>query len=719
MSAAQTRTAAVAPSELERAVQEQRAGRAHVAAAIYREILAENSRHHGAWCGLGVLELLQDRLDEGIRSLETAAQLAPENAAYHSNLGLAYHRLGTLEQAERALLRALQLDPELFEATDSLARLLEEKGESELALALFRRAADLRPDVLRVQLSLADALLRAGEHEAAVGHFQCALALEPKSREACLGLATVLQHLRRFSGACALAQRVIAEDSGAVAAHVRLGSALAEQFRFDEARLSLERALALDPDSFEAGDWLGYCLRNLGRVPEALAVYRRALEAARRRPPRGSVQGGLEGDSPARAVAGGALALLHSSLVYMSAFDPASRPEQVLAEAKAWSEEHALPLQSRRRPHPHDPTPERKLRVAYVSPDFREHCQSFFLVPVFSHHDRQRFEIHCYSSVLHADERTRWFRTHADVWSDVAGLSDAALARRIRDDQVDILVDLTMHMANGRLLAFAERPAPVQISWLAYPGTTGLEAIDYRLTDAWLDPPGGPLPYAERSLHLPDAFWCYDPLTREPAVNPLPALQTGRLTLGSFNDFCKVHAGVIEIWASVLCVLPAARFLLLAPSGSARAAVLDAFEANGVERERIGFVDRAPRLKYLEYYQRVDLALDCFPANGHTTSLDALWMGVPVVTLVGNGALGRAGLCQCQQLGLQDWVAHTPEQFVQIAVRASRNLQQLDSLRQELRSRLEASPLMDGPRFTRGLESAYRLAWRRWCGATA
>jgi protein O-GlcNAc transferase len=648
---------------------------------------------------LGGLELRRGELDAGIQHLESAAQLAPDQPAYHSNLGLAYHRRGRLEQAEATLLRAVQLGPELFEANDNLGRLLYERGQLDAALLCFRRAADLRPDSFAVQAALARTLRARRQLELAVGHFQCALALSPENSELALELAAVLHELGRSSGALVLLRELLAANPALARAHAQLGSLLLDQRRYDAAIEALERALQLEPALLEASDRLGYALRNLGRVPEALQVYRRALATPRP----------AESTSPIQD------SLVHSSLVYMAAFDPDARPEQILAEARAWAERHAKPLYSKQHPHSNLAASERRLRVGYVSPDFVEHCQNFFLTPVFTHHDRSAVELVCYSSTARPDERTAWYRAHADLWRDVQDLEDAALAERVRDDGIDILVDLTMHMANGRLPMFAEKPAPVQISWLAYPGTTGVEAIDYRLTDRFLDPPGQPLPYSEESLYLPDAFWCYDPLTREPQVNALPALQAGHVTFGCLNDFVKVHGGVLELWSRVLAAVPDSRLLMLAPHGSARHSTLHAFEQHGIAPARIEFVERQPRARYLETYGRIDLALDCLPANGHTTSFDALWMGVPVVTLLGSTVLGRAGACQAEHLGLPELIACTAEQFVASATGLGQNWARLGALRQGLRARLESSPLMDGARFTRALEATYREAWRRWC----
>jgi predicted O-linked N-acetylglucosamine transferase (SPINDLY family) len=273
----------------------------------------------------------------------------------------------------------------------------------------------------------------------------------------------------------------------------------------------------------------------------------------------------------------------------------------------------------------------------------------------------------------------------------------------VRQDRIDVLVDLTMHMATNRILVFARKPAPVQVCWLAYPGTTGLSTIDYRLTDPHLDPPGpDDRHYAEQSIRLPDCFWCYDPLAGQPAVNPLPALAQGHVTFGSLNNFCKVNAAVLKLWA---------------PEGASRAYALEQLQREGIAKDRVTFVASQPRAQYLEIYHHIDVGLDSFPYNGHTTSLDSFWMGVPVVTLVGQTAVGRAGACQLRNLGLPEWIAATPEQFVTIAVAAAGDLARLGQLRATLRDRMGKSPLMDALRFARNIEAAYRGMWQRWCAS--
>jgi predicted O-linked N-acetylglucosamine transferase (SPINDLY family) len=302
----------------------------------------------------------------------------------------------------------------------------------------------------------------------------------------------------------------------------------------------------------------------------------------------------------------------------------------------------------------------------------------------------------------------------ADHWREVRPLDDEALASVIRDDGIDILVDLTMHMAGGRPLLFARRPAPVQIAWLAYPGTTGMRAIDYRLTDARLDPPGFDSHYSERSIRLPDSFWCYDPLTDQPQVNALPALERGYVTFGCLNNPCKLTHATLQLWGGVMRAVPDSRLCLLAAEGP-RTRLLQRLAAQGIDAVRVDFVPYRKRAEYLRSYHDIDIGLDTFPYNGHTTSLDSLWMGVPTVTRVGETCVGRGGLSQLFQLGLLELAAESDLRFIAAATALAADLSRLADMRAGLRQRLERSPLMDAARFARGIETVYRGLWKTHC----
>lgn len=571
-----------------------------------------------------------------------------------------------LASAERLYRQVLAKDPSHLVALHLLSGILIETRRYEDAVVLLRRATSRAPDQAQAIFfaNLGEAHRRMGEAGEATAALRRAIALKFDLAEA----------------------------------HYTLGLTQSSRGHLDEALASFNRAIAFKPSLADAYNQAGIVLKEQGRVEEALASFRRALA-----------------ENPGHRVA-------HSNLIFLLGWSKAQEAAAVAREAIRWQKQHVASGVSTRvhsnEPRPsNEPSSDRRLRVGYVSPNFREHCQAFFFIPLLENHDRTAVEVFCYSFAAEPDDVTRRIRSLADEFRDIRTMNDPDAAAIIRADRVDVLVDLTMHMGDNRLALFAHRPAPVQVAWLAYPGTTGLDAMDYRITDPFLDPPDIDIAghYTEYSVRLPDSFWCYDPLTRDPVVGGLPARANGKITFGCLNNFGKTNPDVFALWARVLREVDDSRLLLLAHPGNARARVRDALRRGGVDPDRIEFVGFQERRDYLATYSRIDIGLDTFPVNGHTTSLDSFWMGVPVVSLVGHTALGRAGLCYAHHLGLADLVAKAPEDYVATAAALARDLSRLERLRTELRSRLEGSPLMNGALFARHFEAACRWMWRRWC----
>jgi predicted O-linked N-acetylglucosamine transferase (SPINDLY family) len=596
---------------------------------------------------------------------------------------------GRLQEAVPALLRCLSVQPHSAEAWVSASTLLHGYNEAAGAAVCFEVARSISPGAHGVAggaPSSARALSRRAT--SAKAHL-------PKAHLARLlaALGTTLTSTGPFEPAVALLRRALKLAPDLAPAHANLGAALVQWGRLDEGIASLRRALELQPEDAASHLNLGSALMKSALHTEALAELRRAVAL---RP---------------------ADANFHSHLVGNLHYVPGVDAQALLEEARAWDCRHGLPLKVAIAAHPNDRGHDRRLRVGYVSPDFREHAQRFFTLPVLAQHDHESFEIFCYSNAP-PDHVTARIRGHADHWRDVATVDDGAAAARIRQDGIDILVDLAMHTEKNRLTLFAAKPAPVQVCWLAYPGTTGLSAIDYRLTDRFFDPPelGAPLS-AERTVWLPSSYWCYDPLARGPEVGPLPASTAGRMRFGCLNNFCKVNEPLLALWARVLRQVGDSTLLLLAPPGEARGRVRKTFAANGVDPGRLEFTEWRSHAEYLALYRDIDVALDPTPFCGGTTSLEALWMGVPVVTLVGSTVVGRGGLSLAQNVELPELVARSADEYVAIASGLARDLDRLATLRAGLRARLEASPLMDARGFTRALEAAFRGMWRSWCEA--
>lgn len=689
------------------------------AAAAYRYVVQADPRCSDAQFALGIA--LQSLADYGgaIAAYEAALQFRPDFADAFNNLGNCHQLCGNLPRAEEAYRRALQLRPGFAGAMSNLGAVLQKMGHTGEAVELLRDACRLEPDVAAHAVNLGAALCRKRKFTEAAELLRRTLERDGNNAEAAYNLGNALYGLGQLDEAVEQYRHATALRPDYADAFSNLGNVQKERGEFKLAMAAYEAAIGAKPQSVAALNNLGCLLRTLGRLEEAETVLRRGLDLNARHQALydnlGSVlkdAGKLDEaiDCFRKAVALEPTdAAAHGNLAYALSFQ-STEGGPILEECRRWNDRHAAPLQSEIRAHPgaDDRSPHRRLRIGYVSPNFRDHCQSLFTIPLLSHHDHAGFEIFCYCTGGRPDEFTRRIAGYADVWRDARSLDDAAFCDLIRADRIDILVDLTMHMADGRPLVFARKPAPVQVTWLAYPGTTGISAMDYRFSDRRLDPGGFESNYSERTVQLPDSFWCYDPLTDQPEVNTLPALSRGYLTFGCLNNPCKLTGQTLALWGGVMCALPDARLVLMVPPGSYRRHLLDRLAAQNIAAERVEFVAYRPRGQYLRTYHDIDLGLDTLPYNGHTTSLDSFWMGVPVVTRVGRTCVGRGGLSQLFHLDLLDLAAASDEAFVGAAVGLASDLPRLAALRQELRARLERSPLMDGGRFAGNIETAYR-----------
>lgn len=603
---------------------------------------------------------------------------------------VAAHRQEQLAEAEARYREVLDLDPESTDALHLLGVLLGQTGRTVEGSASIARAIALRPDEARFHCNAGKLMTDEGRVDEAIAACRTALALKPGYVEALVNLGAALNAAGRHEEAVEVCREAVGARPDMAAALNNLGTAQRGLGQADDAIASYRSAIAMAPRLASARHNLGNVLKEVGRVAEALAVYREALAVA-----------------PSFIEA-------HHHLVNTLHYDPACDAETLCREARRWKEAHVAHIAPSVR-HGNDASPDRRLQVGYVSADFRAHPVGLNLLPLFEAHDRTTVRVTCYAGVSRPDALTARFRRLADRWVDAVSLQDDALADVIRSDRIDILVDLSLHSGGNRLPVFARRPAPVQVTFAGYPGTTGLDAIGYRLTDPYLDPPDvATPPYAEESVRLGSTFWCYDPLSEEP-VAPPPAITRGFVTFGCLNNFCKVNEGVLRMWSAALRAVPSSRLLLLAPRGQHRAATLDLLAREQVAADRVTFVEHQPRSDYLRTYHRIDIGLDTVPYNGHTTSLDAFWMGVPVLTRVGRTIVGRAGLSQSLNLGLPQLVTDSDEAFAARAASLAGDLEHLAALRLTLRERMKASPLNDGPRFAREVERAFRWMWREWC----
>jgi predicted O-linked N-acetylglucosamine transferase (SPINDLY family) len=698
------------------AQQYEQGGRLAEAEACYRQILAVAPNHTGALHQLALLARQVGRLDLAEQLLRQVMHFEPANMTARCHLGDTFGMAGAFEPAIEQYEAALRLKPDYAEALNNLGLALAACGRLPESRDALRRARDLRPGMAEIHMNLANSLRDLGELGEAIENYRRALELKADYGDAYDNLGIALGASGRQEEALEAHRRACELQPANATYHNNVGVALAELGKIDEAMAEFERALVIEPANAMALNGLGNAFRDSGRLEEAIALFRRAsqLDASQ---------------------------FMHqSNLIYTLHFLPGENRPAMAEEQRRWNRLFAEPVRAQRRPHANTSDPERRLRIGYVSPDFRDHVVGRNLLPLLSHHDRTQFEIICYAGVARPDEMTRKLREQAEHWRSGLGLTSEALAAVIREDAVDILVDLSQHMAGNRLPVFAREPAPVQVSFAGYPESTGVEMIRYRISDKWLEgdcrlPIGdcrlgeasmkpetletvAALPYLDKAherVYLIDSFWCYDPCGMDVSVNPLPADSAGQVTFGCLNNFCKVNEPLLALWARVLRDVPDARLLILCGLGSRRQRTLEYLERAGVAPDRVEFAELRLRREYLELYHRVDVVLDSFPYNGHTTSLDALWMGVPVVTLAGEGAVSRAGLSQLSNLGLSELVADGEDRYVEIATNLAADRPRLAAWRRTLRARLENSILMDAQRFAQSIEEAYRAMWRQWC----
>ena len=732
---ASARPDASAASRLREAVTHHRAGKLDEAAALYAEVLAVAPDHADALHLSGLVAHQQGRNTDAIAAISRAIAQAPTIPDFHHSRGLAYRAAGDLALAEADFARATALNPKYAQAWVNLGITHLQRNAADAALTAFRQAQELVPDSAEVLGYVGTAELRLGHLDPAITALRRAVVLDPHFAEAHYNLGIAYERRGLASDAESAWRRSIAANPFYLKPWNNLGILLHQQRRSAEARACLERALAqAGPDARDTAElWnnLATVLEELGDAAASLQAYERAVALA-------------PNDARLRVNLGSALLLLgrvgaaQEHLAQARTLDPANTAAASCAllsllyrdgdrlapknAAIAWAQSLSVPTPV---PHTNARDPDRRLRIGYVSPDFCEHAVANFIVPVLASHDRGNFEVFCYAEVRRPDALTGRFRTlvaepHADHWRDTVGVSDQALAATIRADGVDILVDLAGHTVGSRLSVFLRKPAPVQMTWIGSAATTGLAQIDYRLTDDLADPPGRTDDeYTERLLRLPGGFNCYRPIQEAPEAAPLPAETNGHITFGSFNHAAKIGEPAFDVWAELLRRVPDAR-LVLKHHGLAHPAVredyLMAFNRRGIESDRVDLLQPVAGWRgHLAAYSRMDIAVDTFPYNGTTTTCEALWMGVPVVTLAGRSHHARVGVSLLTRAGLPELVADSPAAYVDIAARLAADRAALRTLRDGLRGRFTASPVCQAVTLTREVEAAFRSAWRAWC----
>lgn len=704
------------------------AGDLRKASELYRKAVDAAPAYAKARLSLGVaLEAIGDT-DGAIQSYEEALAIDPANPLASYNLGRMHYMRGALHDAKALLHRALEHKPHFPEAYVVLSNLYDAEDNPGAAAEALEIALKQRPDWPGALFNYGMMLKKLGRLSEAESALSRVVAIDPGNTDASHELANLLHARGALQEAETLLRLAIKRQPLLWEAHDRLFQVLSQQGNSQAAAAAAQAAAELLRDSAGALKNYGLALRRLGRLAEAEAALRRAIiiapQMARAYWELGVVLHGqsriaecLKALSVARRLEPEAFDLESGELLALT-FSDEIPSEDLFAKHRAFGVrlENAYP--PRFEPFQNNRDPERRLRIGYVSGDFYRHPVALFTAPLFERHDRKAYEIYCYS--VGARVESNPMKGLVDHWREAASMSHAELAETINSDSIDILVDLSGHSGQSRLAVIAQQPAPVQVSWLGYLNTTGTTRIQYRLCDRHSDPPGLADPFHTESLYrLPHSQWCYRPLISVDGSNTLPFRLNGYITFGSFNQVTKLSPSIRGLWADILRRLPNSRLLIAGvPEGHTQDILLEYFENCGIGRTRIAVAPRVALQDYFRLFDSVDMALDSAPYSGGTTSCDALWMGVPVLTVPGSRSVSRSTASILSTVGLGEWIASSPEDYVQRALRFAAEDARLAELRQTLRQRMRESPLMDEFRFARDIEDAYRHMWRAWCVST-
>lgn len=698
---------------VEEGLQHHGAGRLREAEALYRQALAEDPHNIDALHFLGVVALQRGDPGQAVVLISQALSRNPANPPACNNLGLALAAQGRRREAVSAWLEALALHPEFTDAARNLGENLrvlqpdpasdehfnqgnayKDQGRVEEAIASYQKAVSLAPAFAAAHVNLGSALAEQGRHAEACLSLRKALVLEPELPAAWFNLGISAYRLNDLASAKAALARYLRAQPDERDALMLLGGIHFVFNELDEAAGCVERVLAGEPGFGGAHALMADVLRNQGRHREALRHYELAVAHA-----------------PHPVVA-------FQNLLFFMMCAPGFSAADLYAKHREFARRFEQPLLSPAPPALRNGRePGRRLKLGYLSPEFRANVVGQYMQPILEHHDRAQFELHAFFTGRARDSVTERIASLVDHFHDAGALSDEALAALVRSHQIDILVDLCGHGPGGRILAFARRPAPVQVSYLDYSASTGLSSIDYRLTTEYCDPTGVAEPYySEKLYRLKDTFWTYNPSLRLPLTG-LPMASSGSATFGSFNLYYRITSEVLDLWMRLLQAIPRSRLLIVGvPAGSTHAALLERLDRAAIARERVAIHGVVPYQKYNELMGEVDIALAPFPYNGATTVMDCLWNGLPVVAKAGAETFTtRLGCSVLASMGLSELIGADDEGYLRIAAGLAADAPRLAELRRTLRERLERSPMRDFAGFTRELEYAYRAMWKRWC----
>lgn len=675
-----------------KAVAARREGSIEDAKKLFRLCLKVNPDFFEALGYLGLTYESERNFPEALKCYRKALGINAVDKVLLNNIGNVYMRSGLPNEAEEWLEKALLIDPDYVPALNNLGNLCANQQRYQKAEEYLRKVLALAPDLIEVYLNLASLLNLQKRYDDALVVLEKAKQVAPHRADIYFNLGIIL-----FDKYINEIQSLTPGSNDAS----RIGNII------DQAINAYKKVIEINEDDLQAHINLAVIYNGLTSVDEAIHACRSALDLCSQLLPEDAKQQRTHGPT-----AQAACEVVQSLNLYLSNFSEYLSKEDLYSAHRLHAQKYLDKAILRKARFVPRATANSKIKIGYVSPDFRSHSVAYFIEPILANHNRGDFEIYCYANVKKTDAVTERLRQYNCVWRDVAKISDDEVGRQIQNDRIDILVDLAGYTEGHRLHVFAHKPAPIQVTYLGYPNTTGMAAIDYRLTDAYADPQGQDQFYSEQLVRLPQSFLCYRPHLLAPQVAPLPVKQTGQITFGCFNAMPKINTSVIKAWSAILKQVPGSRLLLKNAAlqhAHLRARVLAQFEVMGVPVDRLILLHRTPDIEsHLALYHQIDIALDTFPYNGTTTTCEALWMGVPVIGLSGERHSSRVGLSLLSNIGLSQLMAQSEIEYINLAVNLAQDMERMHGLRQVMRDRLKTSPLLDESQFVARLEAAYR-----------
>jgi protein O-GlcNAc transferase len=610
-------------------------------------------------------------------------------------LVLKHYYMGELQQAEEMCRKILKNNPNDAELLYFLGIIYGQMGKDDSSMQYIKKSLQFNQNNTDAYFALGTLMKQRGLLDEAISYFQKVIDINPKYVEAYENLGNILKEKSLINEAIFIYQKAISLNTRNSDVYNNLGECLIKEWKIDDAITIYKQAIQLNPANVSAYNNLGNAFQIRGNPIEAEMYYRRAIEI----------------DSSNNVP--------YQNLLFVMNYNSFHNAKKILDENLQFAKRFEEPLLASISPYNNEKSLHRRLKIGYVSPNFNAHSVSYFIEPVLSNHNKEEFEIFCYSLDSLEDEVTKRLREYANHWRNIAKISEEKAAEIIRSDNIDILIDLAGHTTNNKILLFARKPAPMQLTWIGYIATTGFSTFDYKITDNYSDPPGMSEEfYTEKLIRLPESFLCYLPVKKSPDIVKLPALTAGHITFGSFNNFVKVSHEIIAIWSKILTTIPNSRLIIKAYNfcdSTTRQYAMNMFTLRGIPADRITLESWDPSPTHLKSYNQVDIGLDTFPFNGGATTCEAIWMGVPVISLAGAAYHSRMGISLLSNIGLPELVAKTSDEYIAIATNLAKDLNKLQSLREHLRDMMKHSPLCDAKRFTTNLEMCYRTMWETWC----